>query len=348
MKKHSDETLSSLDLKDIIGTINNMIAKGLNISMSKVLLNGENNLSIFDHQGIKTLSPHQAPAIYIESLSSSKTIVRNNITLESPETIKLYCSTPILSKRGETLGAIIAIDNQKDDANPTEIILLENTAQMAALILEKHFETQKIKKVFTDFIQKTVHDLKNPFTSIALTAELLKRKADDSKTVNTLAERIEKANDRVFTNLERLKSAFPVQNSSFKLNVEEISLTQLFEQIKQDLPEYDLSTESKKEIVIYGDPHRLRDALTCLLQHLSTLSGLNSMHLITTEKENHIEISITNHPTEHFDLLEDEPQSNPLSIAKTLIEMHKGKINTAYNSQTGNYCFYISLPLTTP
>ena len=152
MKKHSDETLSSLDLKDIIGTINNMIAKCLNIRISKVLLNGENNLSIFDHQGIKTLSPHQAPEIYNESLSSSQTIVRNNITLESPETIKLYCSMPILSKRGETLGAIIAIDNQKDSLNPTEIILFENTAQMAALILEKHFETQKIKKVLLLFV----------------------------------------------------------------------------------------------------------------------------------------------------------------------------------------------------
>lgn len=348
MKKHSDETLSSLDLKDIIGTINHMIAKSLNISMGKVLLSGEDSLSIFDHQGTKTLSTPQAPAIYNECLGSSKTIIRNNIILESPEIIKLYGSTPILSKKGDTLGAIIAIDNQKDSFRPTEIISFENIAQMAALILEKHFETQKIKKVFTDFLHKTVHDLKNPFTSISLTTELLKRKADDSKTVTALAERIEKANDKVFSNLERLKSAFPIHHSSFKLKVAEINLSQLLEQIKQDLTEYDVTTKNEKEIIVYGDPHRLKDALLYLSQHLSILSGLNSIHLTTTEKENLIEIRITNHPTEHFESLEDEPQSNPLAIAKTLIEMHKGKINTAQNPQTGNYCFYISLPLTTP
>lgn len=348
MEKNNDETLNSLDLQDIIATINSIITKSLNVSTGQTLLNSRDNLSIIDHQNIKTLKPHQTPAIYSETLSSSKTIIRNNITLESLETIKFYGSTPIRSKKGDILGAIIAIDNQKDGLNPTEIILFENTAQMAALILEKHFETQKIKKVFTDFLHKTVHDLKNPFTSIALTAELLKRKADDSKTVNTLAERIEKANDRVFTNLERLKSAFPIHNSSFKLNVAEISLPQLLEQIRQDVTEYDISTENEKEIVIYGDPHRLKDALTYLLQHLSRISGLSSMHFTSTERESHIEISIANHPSEHFDLLEDEPQSNPLSIAKTLIEMHKGKISTAYNLQTGNYCFYISLPLTTP
>lgn len=348
MEKNNDETLSSLDLQDIIGTINSIITKSLNVGTSQILLSGEDSLFIIDPKGIKILNTHQKPAIYSESLSSSKTIIRNNITLEGAETIKFYSSTPILSKKGNTLGAIIAIDNQKEGLNPTEIMLFENTAQMTALVLEKHFETQKIKKVFTDFLHKTVHDLKNPFTSIALTAELLKRKADDSKTVNTLAERIEKANDRVFTNLERLKSAFPIHNSSFKLNVAEISLLQLLEQIKQDVREYDITTESVKEIVIYGDPQRLKDALTYLLQHLAKLSGLNSMHFTSTEKENRIEISITNYPTEQFDLLEDEPQSNPLAIAKTLIEMHKGKISTAYNAQTGNYCFYISLPLTTP
>jgi len=348
MEKNNDETLSTLDLQDIIGPINSMIAKSLNVSTGKTLLNNRDNLSIIDHKGIKIPSPHQTPAIYSESLSSSKTIIRNNIILKGTETIKFYGSTPILSKKGNILGAIIAIDNQKESLNPTEIILFENIAQMAALILEKHFETQKIKKVFTDFLHKTVHDLKNPFTSIALTAELLKRKADDSKTVNTLAERIEKANDRVFTNLERLKSAFPIHNSSFKLNVAEISLAQLFEQIRQDVTEYDISTESEKEIIIYGDPHRLKDALTYLLQHLSRTSGLSSIHFTSSEKGSHIEISIANYPTEHFDLLEEGPQSNPLSIAKTLIEMHKGKISTAQNAQTGNYCFYISLPLTTP
>lgn len=348
MEKNNDETLSSLDLQDIIGTINSIVTKSLNVGTGQILLSGEDSLFIIDRKGIKILSPDQAPAIYNESLNSSKTIIRNNITLAGSETIKFYGSTPILSKKGNTLGAIIAIDNQKDGLNPTEIALFENTAQMAVLVLEKHFETQKIKKVFTDFLHKTVHDLKNPFTSIALTAELLKRKADDSKTVNNLAERIEKANDRVFTNLERLKSAFPIHNNSFKLNVAEISLPQLLEQIKQDFKEYDINTKSEKEIVIYGDPHRLKDALTYLSQHLAKLSGLTSMHFTSTEKENHIEISIANYPTEHFDLLEEGPQSNPLSIAKTLIEMHKGKISTAQNAQTGNYCFYISLPLTTP
>ncbi len=348
MEKNNDETLSILDLQDIIGPINSIITRSLNIDTGQILLNNKEGLSIIGRKGVKTQKSHQIPTIYSESLSSSKTIILNNITLEGMETVKLYCSTPILSKKGDALGLIIGIDNQKDRLNPTEIILFENIAQMAALVLEKHFETQKIKKVFTDFIHKTVHDLKNPFTSIALTAELLKRKADDSKTVNTLAERIEKANDRVFTNLERLKSAFPIHNSSFKLNVAEISLPQLLEEIRQDSTEYSINTKSEKEIIIYGDPYRLKDAFIYLLQHLSGLSDLSNIHFASTEKENHVEISITSHPTAQFDLLEDEPQSNPLSIAKTLIEMHKGKISTALNAQTGNYCFYISLPLTKP
>lgn len=348
MKKNNDETLNNLDLHDIIDPINNLIAKSINGSIGQVLLINENDLFVIDQQEIKTFKSDQAPARYRESLSSPKTILLNNIILEGTETTKLYCSSPIISKKENTLGAVIIIDKQKNGLNQAEISLLENIAQIAALILEKYFETQKIKKVFTDFLHKTVHDLKNPFTSIALTAELLKRKADDRKTVNTLAERIEKANDRIFNNLERLKSAFPIQNSSFKLNVQEISLPQLLVQVKQDFKEINVTIKDQKEIAIYGDPHRLREAINHLLQHLSKLSDTNNIHLSLAEKENHTEISITNHPNESFEISTNEPQSNALSIAKTLIEMHKGKISTAQNPQTGNYCFSISLPLATP
>jgi len=346
MEKSNDETLSNLDLQDIIKPISSIIIKSLKVGAGKILFSNEDSLFIIDQKGGKTLNTHQAPTIYKESLSSSKTVIHHNINLEGLETFKFYSSTPILSKKGKTLGTIIAVDHQKNSFNSTEIILFENIAQMAAHILEKHFETQKIKKVFADFLHKTVHDLKNPFTSIALTAELLKRKADDSKTVNTLAERIEKANDRIFTNLERLKSAFPIQNSSFKLNVQKIGLAQLLEQIKKDFTGGSIT--NGKEIVIYGDPHRLREAFCYVSQHLLRLSGTNNIHFTLAEKEKYTEISITSHPDENFELLTNEPQSNALSIAKTLIEMHKGKISTAQSSQTGNYCLYISLPLTTP
>lgn len=348
MKKNSNKTLNNLDLHDIVDPINNLIARSLNGSTAQILLINENDLSVINQKEISTFKSDQAPAAYHESLSSSKTIILNNITLDGTETIKLYYSTPILSKKEDILGAIIVIDKQKSNLSPTETALLEGIAQMAALVLEKHFETEKIKKVFTDFLHKTVHDLKNPFTSIALTAELLKRKADDSKTVYTLSQRIEKANDRIFNNLERLKSAFPIHNSSFKLNVQEISLPELLAQIKQDFTEGNAAVKNEKEIAIYGDPYRLKEAFMHLLQHLSRLSDINNLHFALGEKGNHIEISITNHPNENFDLLINEPQSNALSIAKTLIEMHKGKINTAQNPQTGSYCFYISLPLATP
>jgi|GEM_PF-2612443 len=348
MKKNNDETLGNLDLRDIIDPINNLIAKSLNGSKGQILLINEDGISIIDQKQIRIFKSDQAPTAYRESLGSSRTIILNNITLDNTETIKLYCSTPILSKKEEILGAIIIIDKQKDNLSPIETTLLESIAQMAAIVLEKHFETEKIKKVFTDFLHKTVHDLKNPFTSIALTAELLKRKADDSKTVNTLSQRIEKANDRIFNNLERLKSAFPIHNSSFKLNVQEISLPQLLEQIKQDFTEGNTTVRNEKEIAIYGDPHRLKEAFIHLSQHLSKLSDINNLHFTLGEKENHIEISISNYPNENFELLTNEPQSNALSIAKTLIEMHKGKISTALNPQTGSYCFYISLPLATP
>jgi len=348
MKKNSEEILPSLDLYEIFSSVNHVIVKSLNPDISQIILvNGEDSIIVSGNE-IKKQEIHLTPAIYLESLNTQTTIIRNDTVLQESEIAKLYCSTPIFSRKGDILAALTLIYHQKDEFTPAEISLLENMAQMTALVLEKHLETQKIKKVFTDFLHKTVHDLKNPFTSIALTAELLKRKADDPKTVNNLAERIEKANDKVFSNLERLKSAFPIHNSSFKLDVREISLTQLFEEIKQDFKQYEIITEDRTEAVIYGDPHRLKDALRYLLTHLSLLSNSSNIYFRLTQKDNDIQICIANHDTESFDFTEDELESNPLSIAKTLIEMHKGKISTAHHKETGNYCFYISLPLTTP
>lgn len=200
---------------------------------------------------------------------------------------------------------------------------------------EKHAESQQLQKVFTDFLHKAVHDLKNPLTSIALTSELLKRKANDTQTIIRLAAQLEKASERVFSNLEQLKSVLPLENNSFKLEIQEINAEALLTDIQHHFHKSKITVENRLNTHFHADYQRLKEAISQLIDHIS--SGTNADVRIKSYVEDKAVV---------FELSGKAGYNIndvSLAIAKMLIAMHKGNLNTDKNEET----HYISLPLTT-
>ncbi|MNR01779.1 sensory histidine kinase CreC [compost metagenome] len=180
-------------------------------------------------------------------------------------------------------------------------------------------------------MHKAIHDLKNPLTSISLTSELLKRKAEDPKMVISFCERLEKANQRLFANLEKLKFSFPVEDNHFKLVINEINLDELLSDIKSTANKININTENKIEKNIYADYNRLKEAIILLIGYIHPTEDSNViMKCYSKDKQAIIQFSS---PRSNFD-----NQDTNLTISKTLIEMHGGKTETDGNS------FVIYLP----
>jgi signal transduction histidine kinase len=340
---------NSAELNNAIRSINTITTKSLNVPVSEVISLKGNTATIngnlhpaeskgFDYQN----------TVYEQSLYQKRIIDKQSELISIGEDIRFFASAPLLTKNKETLGCLVIVDYKERKLNAQELSLLDDLADMTVQILEKHQKIQQLQEIFTDFIHKTVHDLKNPFTSIALTTELLKRKADDVKMVTGFADRLEKANNRVFTHLDTLKAAFPITNANFKLNIEEIQLNDLFNEISKDLARsYQITTDNQLPQIIYGDYKRLKEAIQLLIRYMLFLPEQKpTLSLNAYAEEDRAIIAVSNCQTETgLVLLTDEMDSIYVSISKKLVEMHKGKISVMNNAEHTQCNFYISLPL---
>jgi signal transduction histidine kinase len=209
-----------------------------------------------------------------------------------------------------------------------EIDLLSGFVALIEQTVADHQKQAELLDVVNDFVHKAVHDLKNPLTSISLSTELLKRKADDPATIMKFADKLQNASKRLFDGLDHLKSAFPKEDRSFKLAISSVNLTAL---LNQSTPNKNLQLISDhEEIIVYADAHRLAQAFDSLI----TIADADSKLSLKTE-EGQVKISLEHHGSHHFE------QANFL-IAKMLLEMHKGNIEVTEDR------YYISLPFEMP
>lgn len=235
-----------------------------------------------------------------------------------------YDNFPFTSTNGTELGFISILKEKAQSLSEIENSLLSDFSTIIANTIENHYEIERLQDVFTDFLHKTVHDLKNPLTSISLTSELLKRKADDAQTVIKFSDRLEKASQRVFSSLDELKSTFPLENDSFKLHIEEIDVREFLSEIKNNLNN-SFTLENNEDIKIYADYKRLKDAVTTLVKQ-------DTISIKSHTKNNEVVIEI----------ISDAIAEDNSITAKILIALHKGKLETKANA------YFIYLPLGTP
>jgi len=331
-----DSSSNSKSLNKSLGFIGKLLIKDFQTPIAQFVLISNKQLYIYPNEQAKHYNFNSQKGIFHKSLNENDVAIFNTHPFEGiPNDIKFYVSAPLISSTGNTLGLLIILDTKERFFSTDNVSLLKDFAQIATDIIEKHFEIYKMQAVFTDFLHKTIHDLKNPLTSISLTSELLKRKSHDTKTVINFSERLEKSSAKLLYSLENLKTIFPIKNAlendSFKLDIKEINSSELLTDIKNSFKTNIITIDNKIETGFCADYMRLKEAILQLISHISLSSDANILlKSYLKDKEAIIEISCTEYS--HND-------STSLTISKTLIEMHKGKIEIETNS------YYICLPL---
>lgn len=345
---HQDYTFTSPELDRDFGNIINIAVKSLKASISLIAFVHDNSLFVRTNHKILDGKTINFKGTIFEKSLSQQTIGLQNISVnEIGKEVKTYASSPIRSKGGKTIGFLAIIDHNSRIFSSEELSLLEDLTKITSEIFEKHNTVQKLHEVFTDFVHKTIHDLKNPLTSISLTTELIKRKADNAKLVMGFSEHLENSTNKTFKSLEQLKADFPIKNS-FKLNIKEIDINDLLLTAKQQT-NHKITIDNQLAHKIYGDYDRLAEAIAYLINHVLLLSeAQKNITLKSYEKENQAVIEISNSSSEVFFREAHEIRSSTaLAISKKLIEMHRGKITAACHEESESYLFYISLPLET-
>ena len=334
-------------LNNTIRHIHTLVLRSFQISESQVCLIENENVLIFSS------NTDQKRVIYEDTFYAQSFLTKEIDTTENlmlplyAELGSFYASVPLFTNSRHIFGSVVLIDDMGRAFTTQQFELLSTLSATIALLLTQHHELRQMKHVFTDYIHKTVHDLKNPLTSVSLTAELMRRKADDAEVVKRFSARIESSNAKVFTVLEEIRQSFPIEGNGFKLAVKEIKVADLLADLTQAFPESSVATEHYISETIFADYDRLKESVAILMRCLRLNGDDNQSFMLKAHREQNtlfIQVSanckgaerdVTLNPLENIDLL---------ATARTLIALQKGSLTYAYDDKFNTDSFTVSLP----
>lgn len=228
-------------------------------------------------------------------------IFANNPFVAMDNGVRFYAGAPLRSSEGLQLGTVCVLDTEPRAVTPQQLKMLETLSSIVMDELELRLATRKAMRTQTDMMNRIVHDLKNPNTTISLSAELIKKKADDPKIVFDFAERIKKSANTVLDRLNNLLDLSQIENASFKLNTSETDLLSIIEAAKRNFEL--LAANKQQQISIYCncqvsmmvDPIRLQEAFENLISNALKYAYPNteiSIHVTVDDTKAQIEFRI--------------------------------------------------------
>ncbi len=233
---------------------------------------------------------------------------------------------------------------------------------------------RKAREMSEQFHLMTVHDLKNPLTSIIIRSEFLEKQLDKNSQLFEHASAIKKAAKVMVELLEDFIEMSKIESGKLVLNKTKVDVNKLImEIIDENLSAAEEKNQSLKfspgpagRTYVFGDPQRIREIVDNLVSNAIKYSPLGKpieikVKIVEDDGNQSVEISVKDEGqglTEEdiknvfskFKKLSAKPTGKEsstglgLSIAKELTEAHGGKIWVESQYGEGSV-FYVRLPL---
>lgn len=283
--------------------------------------------------------------------------------------VRFYVGAPLKTPEGLKLGTVCVLDVKPRKVTAQQLQMLETLSSIVMDELELKLATRRALYTQTDMMNRIVHDLKNPNTTISLSAELIKKKANEPKIVIDFADRIKNASNNVLTCLNNLLDLSQIENACLKLQIKEIDILQILNTTKRN---FELLAQQKGQTItivcdcnaiISVDETRIQEAFENLLSNALKYTYPNSEITIKVSKlENDLLVEFKdqgqgliaedmNKLFVKFARLSALPTGKEhsngigLSIVKMLIELHNGKVWAESEGKNKGASFFISLPI---
>lgn len=302
----------------------------------------------------------------IEDILTVPSLIENPfVTMENG--VRFYAGAPLKTPEGLQLGTVCVLDTQPRSVSTKQLQMLETLSSIVMDELELRLATRNALRTQTDMMNRVMHDLKNPNTTISLSAELIKRKSTDPELVANFAQRIKSAADHVLNSLNNLLDISQLENGSFKLQMEEVDVLSVLTTTKNN---FDLIAKQKKQkvnincncnTIILADAKRLQEAFDNLLSNALKFSEPNTTINInvSTDTENIIiEFKDNGQGLSEEDMQKlfvkfaklsaiptgrEHSNGIGLSIVKMLIELHQGKVYAKSEGKNLGTSFFVEL-----
>ncbi len=288
--------------------------------------------------------------------------------VNTPGGIRFYAAAPLVTPEGFNVGSICVIDDKPRKASGDQVKFLEELSLIIIERLESRAAAKKAMKIQVEYMNRTMHDLRNYASSILLAAEFIKTGEDH--------DALPEMNDIIYRNSQHIKDRLNtvldisrIEDENLSLHFEGTSLNSLLNNIIQNFQllsknkQQTIITEYAPDILINIDVKKMIEVFENLLSNAIKFSFHHSVIRISTSiKDNKVEIGFHDagqglNETDKKNLFikyakmsslpTDKEKSNGLglSISKMLVALHNGKIYAESEGKNKGTSFYVSLPI---
>lgn len=301
--------------------------------------------------------------VVIEDLTKLPDILPDIFTQQ----FKAYAASPLQTDEGYILGSLIVMGKDPFRHENTKFKILSELTRLLMDQLTIRSTTKKAFSSFVDFMNQSVHDMKNPLNNILLRAEIIAEDMTEESVRKDFSamiiRNVNKMTGRLNTllNISKLEADVPNQKTAIEFVALLKSVIRNLSLISQKKYQT-VNISAPESIMVTGDTNQIESIFENLISNAIKFSPVNTLIQISVyvEKENIITIIEDQGPgltkEDHaklfmrFAKLSAIPTASEsshglgLSIVKTLVELHHGRIWAESEGNDKGSRFYVSLP----
>ncbi|ACF14342.1 histidine kinase [Chloroherpeton thalassium ATCC 35110] len=274
---------------------------------------------------------------------------------------------------------IATLEEQK---RALEKIVAERTAEVVrqkTALETSNEELRKLSNLKTEFLSIAAHDLKNPLQSILGFAQLVKENAKNAEMVAQMGDAIYQSSKRMFLLIKDLLETSKIESGKLELNQSPVDLASLASIVADSLQfqayqkEQTIQVQMEKSCDVLADGDRISEVLENLISNAVKYSPNKTTITIVVRKtrsengdgQELVQLAVKDEGLGlsaedkqkifgRFQKLSARPTGGEsstglgLSIVKTLVEAHGGRVWAESDGKNKGTTFFVELPAYKP
>jgi signal transduction histidine kinase len=386
-KLNEADRLTSLKNYDILDTppdgsfdrVTRLAAKLFKVPISIVTLVDSDRIWFKSRYGINVPQIDRDPGLCASAILSDEIYLVEDAqvdprTLANPLVagvfgLKFYAAAPLKTPDGFNLGTLCIIDKNPRQLNDFEKELLQELADTVMDQMILRLAARKAINQQNQVLSIAAHDLKNPLTSIPITADFIKKRIGDPEAVNRLCDQIKSASVKMTAKIDEILDQASVDAGKFNLRLKKVNLADVAKHViiaNQALAENKLQRLLliiEDEPFITADENRIGEIIDNLINNAIKYSPKQkdiTIKVINRDNRAILEVYDNGPGLTELDLQQMFQRFSPLSavptggeratglglsIVKTLVEAHKGSIQAKSLGIGVGAVFILEIPI---
>jgi signal transduction histidine kinase len=281
----------------------------------------------------------------------------------------VFCiTTPLRSMENFIIGSLVVFGKQPFSDDARKLFIFNGLSQVLMDQLAIRLRTKKAFKAHLDFVHHTVHDLKNPLSSVIMSAEIIASETAADSPIMEFSSLIIRNAKKMEERLNRLLDLSKMEDANYHLDLKEIDIVGLIRTVISTLENISKNKNQKiflksdSQLILQCDYDRMAEVFENLISNAIKFSTPNSVILVEIgSRENEIIVVVKDEGQGLTKIDQDKlftkfaklsavptgmetSHGLGLSIVKTLVELHFGKVWAESKGKNAGSSFFVSLP----